>query len=239
MEIDKIVGGLTCNSRSIVYGGKEFTVGEAAKWNMRNKLLLYKHSGDPLKIIGIKPRISFGSSKVNHTEEDLKKRYNETTQDVIDRLVLEYKLYSPYVKSMIDMIKFLVEYLKVKQPIKVSPKLYSVIQSEWDCVKYLKLSIDKPIINDIPELIENLMDKITKKSGNWTEPDIIHPQYPRIPKRAKKKMTNKKTVDHVYELLMIENDLIDTIEEIENYYIEVAKNNYIILDSLREYLSTP
>ena len=67
MEIANIIaGGIECKSDTIKYNRVKYTVGENAKWNMRNKLLMYKYNSEDkksskclLRIIGIKSGISF------------------------------------------------------------------------------------------------------------------------------------------------------------------------------------
>jgi hypothetical protein len=204
MELDTIIGGIKCKSSTIKHNGTEFTTGEFAKWNMRNKLIMFKHTPIEdtkclLRIIGIKTRISFNrvlvyyddgttvnddEKHVSNVMDDIKLRLNESVNDIINRLVAEYDLCNPLISSMVSIIKVLLVEIKKKRPttkkIKISPELFSIISSVWYCHDRLNFTPSGNVVCGMSDLIVYLMNMASKytKNGNWIEPAIVQIEYP-------------------------------------------------------------
>ena len=162
------------------------------------------------------------------------------------------------------MIKFLVAVYYRDRPnakrIKISPDVASVVERLWrghNRFKYVTNNDNAPqtIFGLIMHLL-NLIEKNKPTAGGWTvKVDII--EYPQVaPDERKaifKKMNallaelkatvtkddtlsqNQILCHYVHTALSIEYLLIDIIDRVENYYVQVAKNMSVILNELKLY----
>ena len=139
-EIDRITGGIDVVADTIIAGGNEYVVGEVSKWNMRNRYLQLKHTESTnvkklLRIVNVKLTTSFNkkihyddtaeafksaSTTAAKVQADaiaaLQERANETPQQATSRLVAQYNLREPLELAMIDLVRILCKYKKMKVP---------------------------------------------------------------------------------------------------------------------------
>jgi hypothetical protein len=245
---DIIAGGIDVNTDSLTIGGKEYVVGENAKWHMRNKFLAFKHRSDTaekniLKIININIPITF--SKKNYysdggdmpikteTEIDsdvhikrmraLEHRISEDIDDIVHRLELEYNLYSPLLWVISDMLKFTVNVYKNKcsKKVNVSPEVASYIDKIWKygpSDKYVEVEH-----HNIMDLILDIMELIKKSddyTNDWTEPVLEDTPYPCWCSISKTDI------------------MVKILEERHNLKLKISTNSYTEKEIVSEYVFT-
>jgi hypothetical protein len=191
--------------------------------------------------------------------EVLNIRLNETVKDMIERLTSEYNLRAPLVWVLSDIVKFLAIIRTKKKPtagkIKISPQMAELIEKIWRGDSYFKYVINS---DDIPSNMLDLMlymlevvEKTKPPMGKWKEPQLETFAYPVIAHSKidieekideekitlKKKIKGKKGTDvineYIFTILNIEKLLIDHIDDVEQYYINLARNMSKILDGLK------
>jgi hypothetical protein len=217
-----------------------------------NKKLTFYDDGKDM------PVKSFGKSNSDkHVKamEVLHERLDDSIKTIVNRLIIEYNLRAPLFWVLGDIVKFLAVINRKKKPdskkIKISPEMAELMEKIWhgkDYFRYVVNSDDVP--KDMIDLMLYMLETIEKNKpprGKWVEPVLEIIKYPRMPDikehidAEKKKLTQKiKTIDdsevvgeYILTILTIENILTDYMDEIEKYFIHLAKNMSKIHTSLK------
>jgi hypothetical protein len=192
----------------------------------------------------------------------LNMRLDDSIDVIIKRLIIEYNLRAPLFWVLGDTVKFLAIVYKKKKPtgkkIKISPQMAELVEKIWKNNNYFQYVINSDDIpNNMMELMLYMLETIGKNKpspGNWKEPVLEIVKYPCWCSISKKKMgelidDEKKKLRHkikdmrgieiireyVFTILTIENILIDRVDKLEQYFINLAKNIRKIFISLRNF----
>jgi hypothetical protein len=175
-------------------------------------------------------------------------RFKESISAMVKRLIDEYALRTPLIFMLSHIIKYLVVKEKQQNPndgkIKIAPNMSKVIEALWKEQHYFEYIVnDKDVPTNLIDLMLHLLDLMkSKKTGTWATPQLTDATYPQlsddVEKKIKELMSDPPLDIHgkVYTLLMVEMELNDHMDSIEKYFITVAKNFGIILESLRIYI---
>lgn len=192
----------------------------------------------------------------------LKERLDNSIDIIVKRLVEEYNLRAPLFWVLSDIVKFLAIVNKRKKEnarkIKISPSMAAIIEKIWKGKSYFRYVVNTDEVpNNMIELMLHMLEIIEKNKppkGLWKEPQVDVVKYPCFCKISKVqleamindekkelkqriKLRNATGIEVVQEyiltILTIENLLTSHVDNIEKYYIELAKNMSKIFKSLR------
>jgi hypothetical protein len=191
----------------------------------------------------------------------LDNRLNDKIDTIIKRLINEYNLRAPLFCILSDIVKFLAIINKKRKPtaskIKISPQMAELIEKIWQGRSYFTYVVNSDNVpNDMMSLMLYMLETIEKNKqpmGKWIEPTLDIVKYPKIQQshtisdinlmideekeKLKQKIKNKNGIEvineYIFTILTVENILIDHVDNIEHYFIQIARNMDKIFDSLK------
>lgn len=220
---------------------------------------------DDKKGMPVKSEKKSSSEKHAKAMEVLKNRLGEPIDVIVNRLVTEYNIRSPLFWVLGDIVRFLAVVNKRKKPnakkIKISPEMAVLIEKIWQNKSFFKYVVNSDEVpNNMMELVVYMLDIIEKNKppkGRWVEPRLEMIKYPcwcsisknqlalKIEdekKKLKQKIKENEDIkgmdvlkEYVFTILNIENLLIDYVDDIEKYFVHLAKNMSKILNSLNTF----
>jgi hypothetical protein len=209
----------------------------------------------------VKSKKKNSSGKHIKVMEVLKERLDDSADTITKRLITEYNLRAPLFWVLGDIVKFLAVVHKKKKPdskkIKISPDMAVLIEKIWNGKNYFSYVVNS---DDVPSNMMELMlymleiiKKIKPPMGKWVDPQLEMIKYPVIGDNIKQKIeeekekinkTNKNIDDicvvkeYIFTILTIENILIEFIDELEKYFIHLAKNMRKIFECLKKFFKS-
>lgn len=201
---------------------------------------------------------------INKKAVDLLKKYLDyPVTKIIDNLTVEYNLRAPLYWALSDIVKFLAITNKKKRKnarkIKISPEMALTIEGIWNNKSYFRYVIkDDSVPDDLIKLLLHILQSIENTrppKGVWECKDLSVVKFPQLNKKEIEKKIKeekedlvkrlksckneiKKIQEYIFSILKIENILLDHMNNIEKYYIEVAKNLNKILKGLKGYFTS-
>jgi hypothetical protein len=281
--VDTYVGGIeipTVGETFITGGGKVTrVVNYYAKFNTKDRLLEYKHSDkrnvkELLNIIGLSIPITF-DSRVYYDDQGseeydkhksvnsgdrilsmLKSRLYLNFKSLVQLKVREYKLKEIAELAMIELISYLVRYIKRNnkaanmRKIKISRSVSEMldnINGGKNLFTVIAVGDHEEFPSNLSEVILHMIDMVSKQKprrGKWpAKLNLINPQYPSMCKKinasvGKLRNTIPSTANKmVYAILMVDHALLPHLVQIEQYYTDVANDVQVIHKALKTFLS--
>lgn len=195
----------------------------------------------------------------------LNTRLDSSIDVIVKRLIIEYNLRTPFFWVLGSIIRFLAVVNKRKKPnakkIKISPNMAALMEDIWKNKSFFKYVVNSDEVpNNMMELMMYMLDTIEKNKppkGRWVDPQLEMIKYPHLcpvsknklvvmidneKKKLKQKIKNNKDMndmdivkEYVFTVLNIENLLIDHVDDVEKYFVHLAKNMNKIFNSLKKF----
>jgi hypothetical protein len=228
-----------------------------------NDNLAYYDDGEQMKQ---KNNKQVGSILHNKAMQVLNKKLNENLSTIINDSISANKLRSPLSWVLGEVVRYLAEVNKRQKTnarkIKISPNMALVINDVWNKNNLFAYNACADTVpQTLLELTTHMLKSIEKNKppqGMWKMPELLHLPYPTITaavnkkltaqidnekKKLKKKVINKKGIalikEYVLSIINIEMIISDHVNDVEQYYITVAKNMSNILNSLKIFFKKP
>jgi hypothetical protein len=169
--------------------------------------------------------------------KSLNERLNRPPEKVVDALAHEYKLVEPVYWAFTDLIQLLLRHIKNKRPnmrsIKINGDIGGILDRVRDGDTFFKIATDHKdwptnIVGVVQELLEVLRRERTP-NGVWNDPKHDKSKWPELDSENKMAMLNiakkkYKTIrNYVEAIVMREHVLINHMDDVEMYYINIAK----------------
>jgi hypothetical protein len=220
---------------------------------------------DDKKDMPVKSEKKSSSEKHAKAMEVLNNRLDESIDVIVKRLVTEYNLRGPLFWVLGDIVRFLAVVNRRKKPnakkIKISPEMAALMEKIWQNKSFFKYVVNSDEVpNNMMELMMYMLDTIEKNKpprGRWVEPRLEMIKYPcwcsisknklaaKIEdekKKLKQKIKDSKDIkdmdvlkEYVFTVLNIENLLINYVNDMEKYFVHLAKNMSKIFNSLKKF----
>ena len=244
--MDEIIGGIQTSPTTIITGGREYVVGENAKWALRQKYIMLNNAPATMsdkkliKIVGLAVPLSF-SRKVYYDDSKqqppqrsiytkeykkkaldmAKKKLDQPIASIIKSAIVTYNLKQPLDWALGDLLKLLAISIKKHKPnmrkIKVSPGLGTIITQIKKNEKYFKYNVNTN--SGITELIGTTLETLKKSripQSMWKPPRLSKPIYPELDEGIQAEVDAIRNLDRGAGL----RDYLKAILDIENALME-------------------
>jgi hypothetical protein len=190
----------------------------------------------------------------------LTEKLSESVAKHIKNSVASNNLIAPLYWVLGELIRFLAVVNRKKKPnskkIKISPSMSVTVENIWNgkgLFKYYAYSDNVPqTLFDLILHMLGIIEKNKPPKGKWKQPYLDKVKYPKLTesftknvnskisaekKDLKKRVKGKKGIDlvkeYVFSVIKIDKLLSNHVNEIETYYVGVAKNMSKIHNSLK------